>query len=198
MASTGKVTNRLELGPGDAGTYLDAAQFAVADFKSPYLYERAQGKLVVMSPAGPDHRRASRPFRRELGLYWGTHPDLIDDVDVEGWVATSADDDRLPDICVYLVGDSSGQTVPQRVPDVIFEVVSKTQADQDRDYIEKRREYHAIGVREYVIVDRHKRKLMILTWQQQDYAEHELGPHDQYTTPLLPGLSVNLSEVFPD
>lgn len=186
----------LKLGPLDAGRPLTAEEFASADYQEPFIYERVKGRLVVMSPAGPDHRQVSRPFRRELGGYWHQHQDLVEEVDVEGWVSTTPDDDRIPDICVYLIGKSSGQTVPKRVPDVIFEFVSQDRSDQERDYIDKRAEYHAIRVREYVIVDRFKQQVLVLTWKRGDYAERVLTRDDEYTTPLLPGLTVSLAEVF--
>jgi Uma2 family endonuclease len=117
-------------------------------------------------------------------------------VDVEGWVSTTPDDDRIPDICVYLAGKSSRLRVPQRVPDVIFEFVSQDRSDQERDYIDKRAEYHAIRVKEYVIVDRFKQQVLVLTWKRGDYAERVLTREDVYTSPLLPGLTVSLAEVF--
>jgi Uma2 family endonuclease len=188
---------KLKLGPSDAGVRLSADEYATATFDEPFTYERVRGRLVVMSPAGGEHRRVSRPFRRELGSYWGSHPELVDDVDIEGWVSTSEQDDRIPDICVYLKGPSSGQTVPARVPDLIFEFVSADRHDQERDYIDKRSEYHAIGVKEYAIVDRFKKTMLVLTWQPGDFSERTLRGSDRYTTPLLPGLCVPLSEVFP-
>ena len=115
---------------------LKSEAFAAADYQPPFIYERVKGRLVVMSPGGPEHRLVSRPFRRELGGYWSRHPDLVDEVDVEGWVSTSPDDDRIPDICVYLAGDSSRERVPRPVPDLIFEFVSDAwamNADQALD-----------------------------------------------------------------
>ena len=109
------VKSVLQLTAKSAGMRLSAEEFASADFERPYIYERVRGRLVVLTPAGPEHRKVSRPFRRELGGYWHHHPDVVDDVDVEGWVATTPDDDRIPDICVHLAGSTSGQTVPQRV-----------------------------------------------------------------------------------
>ena len=188
--------NRLSLGPDDAGLRLTRAEYADADFVEPYQYERVRGRLVVMSPAGPEHRFVSRPFRRELCRFWAEHLSLIEDVDVEGWVATSADDDRLPDICVYLKGEDAQRRVPDRVPALVFEFVSKKRSDQERDYIHKRDEYHAIGVKEYVIVDRFKRSVLILTWQPNGYSERTLTEHDFYSTPLLPDLVIPLSEAF--
>ena len=181
----------------DAGVTVSAGQFATADFQGPFIYERVQGRLVVMSPAGPEHRRVTRPFRRELGGYWHAHTDIVDEVDVEGWVATSADDDRIADICVYLASGPSHETVPHRVPELIFEFVSQDRSDQERDYIDKRKEYYAIGVREYVIVDRFKQAVLVLRHADRgDFAEHWLPASGVYTSPLLPGLSVPLAEVF--
>lgn len=180
----------------DAGARITAEEFAGAQLEPPFQYERVRGRLVVMSPAGPEHRNVSRPFRRELGACWGNHPDVVEDVDVEGWVTTSTETDRIPDICVYLQGAHTGETVPRRVPDLIFEFVSADRSDQERDYIDKRAEYHAIGVKEYVIVDRFKQAALVLTWANSDFTEARLQVTDEYTSPLLPGLSVRLSEAF--
>ena len=182
----------------DAGMLISGEDFASAVFEEPYVYERVKGRLVVLSPAGPEHRKVSRAFRRELGGYWHAHTDLVDEVDVEGWVTTSPDDERIPDICVYLVGASSGETVPRRVPDLIFEFISKDRSDQERDYIDKRKEYYDIGVAEYVIVDRFKKAVLVLTWEsaETDYTERWLNAEEQYMTALLPGLVVRLEEVF--
>ena len=184
------------LGPDDAGRRVSAEEFATMEFVEPFKYERVHGRLVVMSPPGPEHRFVSRPFRRKLSAYWEDHLKLVEDVDVEGWVATSPDDDRLPDICVYLVGDDAERQVPHRIPALLFEFVSKSRSDQERDYIHKRNEYHAIGVKEYVIVDRFQRSVLVLTWQPDEYAEHTLAEHECYSTPILPGLAIPLCEAF--
>lgn len=189
-------TPPLRLGPDDAGRRVSSEEFRVAEFAEGFTYERVRGRLVVMPPAGPEHRHVSRPFRRRLGGFWDTHPDIVDDVDIEGWVATSPDDERIPDICVYLAGPSSDEVVPDRVPDLVFEFVSGDRRDQERDYIHKRAEYHAVGVKEYVVVDRFKRSALVLTWQSGDYVERTLTASDEYSTPLLPGLTVPMAEVF--
>jgi Uma2 family endonuclease len=186
----------LRVGPNNAGERISAEKFASAEFIPPYRYERVKGRLAVMAPAGPDHRDTRRPFRRMLPYYWELHQDVIEDIDFEGWVATSDDDDRLPDICVYLKASASSQRVPDRVPDMIFEIVSESRSDQERDYIDKREEYHRIGVKEYVIVDRFKREVLVLTWKEGDYDERTLDENGRYTTPLLPGLAIELAEAF--
>ena len=91
---------RNRLGPAEAGRWLTREEFAAAQFQEPYIYERVMGRLLVMSPAEPEHRFVSRPFRRQPSGDWDRHPDLVDNVDIEGWVATSEDNDRLQDTCV--------------------------------------------------------------------------------------------------
>ena len=51
-------------------------------------------------------------------------------------------------------------------------------------------------MREYVIVDRQARPVMVLTHADEGYQEQVLGPSDTYRTTLLPGLEVPLAEVF--
>ncbi len=157
----------LKLGPLDAGRELSAEKFASAKYQEPFRYERIKRQLVVRQPVDAYTRQIPRPFRRTLGGYWGAHATLVDDVASPGWVSTTPDDDRIPDICVYLAGKSSGLVIPQRVPDLIFEFVSQDRSDQERDYIDKRAEYHAIHVKEYVIVDRFKQQVLVLSWKRR-------------------------------
>ncbi len=138
----------------------------------------------------------SKPFRRDLGAYWGANAQFVDDIHFKGWVRTSQETDRIPDICVYLCDPDGQEIVPKRVPDLIFEFVSAHRGDQERDYIDKRGEYYAIGVREYVIVDRFKQSALQLTWQETDFSERVLSATQTYTTPLLPGLQIPLNEAF--
>jgi len=149
-----------------------------------------------MSPAHFPHRFISSFIRRKLDAYWEQHTDVVDFVDGDGWVCIGENDDRLPDICVYLSSSADGRTIPDRVPDLIVEVVSEDRRDQERDYIHKRAEYHRIGVREYVIVDRFRRSATVLTWQEGDFAERVVTENQTYHTDLLPGLAIDLREVF--
>lgn len=78
----------------------------------------------------------------------------------------------------------------------MFEIVSKGKANEQRDYVTQRTEYEALGVKEYVIIDRFDRGVTVLTLGPEGYAEHILTDADTYSRPLLPGLVIRLSEVF--
>ena len=79
---------------------------------------------------------------------------------------------------------------------MVFEFVSKRRSNQERDYIHKRDEYHAIGITVYLIVNRFKRSVFVLRWQPRGDAEHTLAERDFHSTPLLPDLIIPLSEAF--
>jgi len=187
---------RLTLGPDDHGRPVSADEFADADFLEPWRFERAEGRLIVMPPSGPGHRETAEPFRDHLGAYRLAHPDLVQLVCSEAWVRPDADGDRVGDIAVYLARNPPAPIPIDRVPDLMFEVVSPGKVARERDYIEKRAEYHKLGVREYVIVDRFAGTVTVLTYAIEGYDERVLRAADTYTSPLLPGLAVPLAEIL--
>ena len=188
--------DQLCLGKLDDGRPTSAGEFADAFYEEPWKYERIDGRLVVMSPEGTGHVLQSEPWRDRLGAYRINHPDLIQAVVSQAWVRLD-DGDRIADIGVYLIGKTETLDIPDQVPDLIFEIVSRAKKDKRRDYVEKRAEYQKIGVREYVIVDRFAGKVTVLTLVEGTYQERVLTAADLYATPLLPGFEVRLAEVLP-
>ena len=60
----------------------------------------------------------------------------------------------------------------------------------------KRADYHKLGIREYVIIDRFAQTVTVLTYAPDGYEEQILTTDDVYTSPLLPGLAIPLADVF--
>ena len=60
-----------------------------------------------------------------------------------------------------------------------------------RDYEEKRREYMAIGLQEYWIIDRFRRTLTVYRNQPSGSLEIGVQESETYTTPLLPGFELH-------
>jgi Uma2 family endonuclease len=183
----------LRLGPPDQGRSLTAEEFAEAEYDLPWNYEREQGRLVVMPPDSPDHDRSSEPVRDYLGAYRLAHLDLVDEVVSEAWIRVDGGTDRIADIGVFLVGPRSAVSRPDRVPELVFEVVSPDRESRERDYVKKRKEYRPLCVLEYVIVDRIRHRLTVYTASPRGYSKRILRPGDVYTSPLLPGLAIPLA-----
>ena len=188
--------SKLTLTKDNEGLALTHEEFADADFQGPSRYERVQGRLLVMTPSGFEHHAAAEPFRDQLVVYKHTHTNIIEHVFQESWVIIDADTERIPDLTVYLHTDAEHPPFPERVPDLIFEIVSQSEADRRRDYEDKRAEYERIGVREYVIVDRFRTPLAHVALEEGRFTETELGPDDSYTTPLLLGLEIPLANII--
>ena len=187
---------RLSLSQKDEGLPLSHEDFTEAEFLEPWRYERVQGRLIVMTPSGFDHQSSAGSIRDYLGAYKLTHSDIVEHVFQESWVVIDESTERMPDIAVYLASNEETPAFPERVPDLVFEIVSPTAADRRRDYVEKRADYERVGVKEYVIVDRFPHRVVVLTLQNGQYSEGELGPNDVYTTPLLPGLEIPLLKIL--
>ncbi len=188
--------SKLTLTKDDEGLALTHEEFADADFQGPSRYERVQGRLLVMTPSGFEHHAAAEPFRDQLVVYKHSHPHIIEHVFQESWVIIDAGTERIPDLTVYLHTDREHPPFPERVPDLIFEIVSQSEADRRRDYEDKRAEYERIAVREYVIVDRFLHRLLVLRLEEGRFTETDLGPNDSYATPLLPGLEIPLADIL--
>jgi len=183
----------LRLGKQDEGRLVSSEEFAEAEFDEPWRYEREDGRLIVMAPPGEEHVDASEPWRDALVVYKQQNPEIVQKIVSEAWIRINLGKDRICDIGVYLVPKGPVRKIPDRVPELIFEIVSPDKASRDRDYIQKRAEYHKLGVREYVIIDRFRAVVSVLTWTARGYDDNLLDADDVYTSPLLPGLAIPLT-----
>jgi Uma2 family endonuclease len=194
--ATDTTSTRLRLGLDDHGRATTAAEYLGAEFDEPWRYELRDGRLAVMSPAGEDHVATTQPWLELLMAYRLAHPARVDRVAPEAWVRIDDENYRIGDLGVYLRGERSGLRIPERAPELIFEFVSPGRMAHDRDYVEKRSDYHAAGVREYVIVDPLAARVIVLTDAPGRYAERVLRAGEAYATPLLPDLAVPLAGIF--
>jgi Uma2 family endonuclease len=186
----------LHLGPQDDGRLVTAEEFAEAYFEEPWKYEREQGRLIVMPPDGPGHDDCSEPVRDFLGAYRIAHPELVEKVVSEAWVRVDDGTDRIGDIGVFLAGPRSAIKRPERVPELMFEIVSPDRKSRVRDYVNKRKEYFGLGILEYVVIDRMRHRATVWTAGLQRYHKRVLRPGDVYTSPLLPGLAIPLAAIL--
>jgi Uma2 family endonuclease len=82
------------------------------------------------------------------------------------------------------------------VPTIIAEFVSKGRRDRQRDYVEKRREYMALQVAEYWIIDRFRRVMTVVVNSPTGATEQIIGENEVYRTSLLPGFELPLARLF--
>ena len=82
------------------------------------------------------------------------------------------------------------------IPAIVAEFVSKRKRDRVRDYEEKRREYQALGVREYWVIDRFNRTMTVFKNIPGEPAEVVVKAEETYRTSLLPGFELPLARLL--
>jgi Uma2 family endonuclease len=183
---------KIKVGPADHGRRMSLADFAEAESEPGHLYELAGGVIQVVDVPGLPHGSvvdeldlqvaAWRLAHRELVAYVGTGDRCV--LRLAGMQS-----ERHPDLAIYLTPAPDPVNPWERwVPDIVVEVVSE--GGEVRDYQDKRREYLAAGVREYWIIDPQKRAMLVLLRAADVWREHR--PSTTYTTPLLPGFSLDI------
>ena len=103
--------------------------------------------------------------------------------------------ERHPDRAVYLTPPPNRKNPwNEWVPDIVVEVGSPRQ--EKRDYVVKREEYLAAGIREYWIVDSGKRAVLRLVRRGDVWTEETLAEKGTLRTPLLPGFECPVASLF--
>ncbi len=101
-----------------------------------------------------------------------------------------------PDLTIVLREREAilGTLMVAGAPDIVVEVLSD---DRNRDLVRKRQIYAEAGVLEYWPIDPRNDTVTQLELRDGAYAERSvLGIGDVLTTPLLPGLSIPLADIF--
>ena len=184
-----------------AGMRLSAAAFMELPDTCPRRrMELDDGVLYIMPRPRFRHQSASGRLTRHFLNY----QDLFDEPPFEVCqdliLAPLPDRPNLrlaPDLVVLLAGGSAvaTDTMATGAPEIVAEILS---SDRNRDLVWKRRIYAEAGVLEYWIWDLEQDTVTVLALQADgEYATRAvLSAGDTLTTPLLPGLSIPLADIF--
>lgn len=167
-------------------------------------WEIIDGEAFDMSPAPtPIHQEVLSNLH---GLFWNYLRDkpckvypapldvrLPDGKEADEGIRTVIQPDMII-VCDEKKIDSRGL---RGTPDIVIEILSSSSAS--RDHILKRRLYERHGAKEYWIIDPGNRIVFVyrLTSKRVFGNVETLNDQDKITTPILPGLTIDLSEVFP-
>ena len=195
-------TLTIRIGPADHGRLMTLEEFQEADVEEGYRYELARGVLEVTHVPNDPHGVTVWNLLSSVGVYSREHPRVI-------YRAGGGSEFRLckaprgaisgrnPDVAVALRGTPKDWR-GHRPPSLAFEVVSEGSEARERDYVTKRAEYLAYGLREYWIVDLQEKTVTVLIrdgdiWVEQVYRD------DQHAVSLvLPGLAIRLPDLWPE
>jgi Uma2 family endonuclease len=82
------------------------------------------------------------------------------------------------------------------IPTIAGEFVSQRKRDRDRDYIEKKRDYGKVGIKEYWIIDRFQRTLTVIQYTARGTKERIVRENETYESPHLPGFELPLARIL--
>lgn len=190
----------LRLGPQDHGRRLTLDEFDDAEVSEGFHFELGRGVVIVSEVPLPKHLAIVNKLRRQLAAYDLQHPERI-------WAIASGgecklplaehDSERHPDLAVYLTEpplQDSNTVWSEWIPELVIEVVSA--GSEDRDYVEKREEYLAFGVREYWIAHPDRREILILRRVRGQWTEQLLNVGDKYLSRVLPDFELIVGAIF--
>jgi Uma2 family endonuclease len=197
MTSPSVAESSLVLGPELAGILMSPDEFdAVEDYDADYRYELIHGVLVV-TPIPLSAEVGPNEWLGHLLLtYRDVHPQgrALDATLPERYVRT-ADSRRRADRVIWA---GLGRMPEERrdVPTIVVEFVSEGRRNRQRDYVDKRREYAALGIGEYWVFDRFQRRLTVFGGQTVTETGRIVEEHEIYETPHLPGFELPLARLL--
>ena len=163
-----------------------------------HRYELIEGELHVSPAPGLPHQLVLLNLGRKLGNYLEQNPIGIV---VPGpnavfnkynWV--------IPDLA-YVSNERLRTIVAKQrfnaAPDLVIEIISPGATNRSRDLKLKREVYGKFGVLEYWVVDIWARSVMVFRLTDNTHEQvATLRQGDALESPMLPGLSLKLSDIF--
>lgn len=189
---------QIKIGPKDAGRRMTLAEFEHAEGQEGRVYELSRGVVVVVDVPNFKHLSQIIEARNQLDAFKVAHPEqiycILGGMECKVLLA-DLQSERHPDLAIFKrPPDNLEDLWSTWIPEIIIEVVSL--GSEVRDYVEKREEYFAFGVKEYWIFDAAKNQLLVLRRARGQWQEITTRPGETYETKLLPGFVLDCGKVL--
>jgi Uma2 family endonuclease len=177
------------------GRLLTPREFDRADFEDGWHYELINGVLIVSPIPSNSETDPNEQLGHWLRTYQEQHPQgsHLDRTLPEQTVRIGSNRRRL-DRCIW-AGLGRRPKRHER-PTIAVEFVSAGKRNRHRDYVVKRKEYLRIKVKEYWIIDRFDRSMVVFTRRGGKTRCKVIKENQVYTTPLLPGFELPLAQLL--
>jgi Uma2 family endonuclease len=188
----------LTLHPEMAGALMTPEEFDAAEIDpdDECRYELVHGVLVVTPIPSEAEVDPNELLGSLLRAYQQHHPQgrSLDKTLPERYVRTAVGR-RKPDRVIW-AGLGRLPDPKSDVPSIVVEFVSIGRRNWQRDYVDKRQEYEAAGVREYWVIDRFRRILTAYGRHLLPSGERIVTERELYSTVLLPGFELPLAQLL--
>lgn len=157
--------------------------------------ELFEGEIFLMPAPTFRHQRTSG--RLHYRMHGHVHAQKLGEIIPAPFDVVLSDEDVVQPDLVFVATEHLDR-VRERMygaPDVVVEILSPSHAERDR--IVKRDLYRKHGVREYWMVDTDAETIEVLVLREGAWHLHGIfARSDTVTSPLLPGLSFPVAEIF--
>lgn len=165
-----------------------------------HRYELIEGELYVSCAPGIPHQLVLNNLQFELTNYLKQNP--IGRLVPGPGAVFDRYNSVIPDI-VFVRKDRWNTIVSKNrfnaAPDLLIEIVSPGSTDYSRDFNLKRKVYSKFGVPEYWVVDGWSKSVIVFGLEDNTLKEvTRFRETDSLESPIFPGLSLKLSDVFTD
>jgi Uma2 family endonuclease len=188
------VEQKRKFGPGSSGILMPPSEFDQADFVEGWRYELVNGVLIVSPVPSMKENDPNQELGHWLLTYRDQHPkgSALDHTAHE-WEVKTRNTRRRADRVIW----AGLGRLPRRneTPTIIVEFVSSGKRNRERDYEAKRKEYRAIRVKEYWIIDRFERTLTVFS-AMAGKSPKVIRENQTYKTELLPGFELPLAPLL--
>jgi Uma2 family endonuclease len=167
-------------------------------------YELVGGELVALPPESEENNWLALNLRDYLIQVVPRRLVRVHACEVQVPVLQLKDAaNRFPDLVVLhqehldLTKQRLTITLDMPPPRLVAEVVSSGKTNRDRDYVNKRAQYGAIGVPEYWLIDPESQNMTVLTLKGKAY--QEIGAfirQDNVTSMEFPALAMRVGQLF--
>ncbi len=163
-----------------------------------HRFELIEGELYVSCAPGIPHQLVLNNLQFELTNYLRQNP--IGTIVPGPGAVFSKHNSVIPDL--VFVRRERWETIVANnrfnaAPDLVIEILSPGSGNRTRDFNLKRKLYEKYGVPEYWVLDTWARSITIFQLKDHRLAElTTLRGNDDLESPIFPGLSLKLSDIF--
>ncbi len=164
-----------------------------------HRFELIEGELYVSCAPGIPHQLVLNYLQVELTIYLRQNP--IGTLVPGPGAVFDKHNSVIPDIA--FVRNERWEAIVAKdrfnaAPDLVIEIVSPGSTNRSRDFNLKRKVYAKFGVPEYWVVDTWAKSVAVFRLTDNTLGEVvTLRGDDELESPVLPGLALKLSAIFP-
>jgi Uma2 family endonuclease len=195
MLATRKKKRSCQVSPEANGTMMTPEEFDSADFDNDWRYELINGVLIVSPIPSEEEADPNEELGHLLRSYQENHPQgaALNKTLPERYLRIGPNR-RRPDRVIW--AGLGRRPRKNELPSIVVEFVSGSKRDRERDYKVKRDEYLTLNVKEYWIIDRFERNMVVFVRLGGRIRKRVTRENQVYRTPLLPGFELPLARLL--